>query len=158
MMRSDSFACREVLPIFQHLWQFRDFLPCPGASKSQPLRTGSVPVNCRLRYSVRRFTFFVLLLALVGGWGQISAQKPAPTTAPTAAEAQPVSAEVAAAEEAITKSDWKAAETRLDVWLAAHPEDARALFDAGYVADAQNRLEAAAGLLPASGGSEPAIV
>jgi predicted Zn-dependent protease len=44
------------------------------------------------------------------------------------------------------KSDWKAAEAKLDAWLAAHPDDARALFDAGYVADAQNRLEDAAGL------------
>jgi Flp pilus assembly protein TadD len=57
-----------------------------------------------------------------------------------------VSDEVAEAEAAIVKSDWKAAEAKLDLWLAAHPTDARALFDAGYVADAQNRLEAAAGL------------
>ncbi len=61
------------------------------------------------------------------------------------AAAQPVSEEVAEAEAAIVKSDWKAAEAKLDTWLAAHPTDARALFDAGYVADAQNRLEAAAG-------------
>jgi len=54
--------------------------------------------------------------------------------------------EVADAEAAIVKSDWKTAETKLDSWLAAHPTDARALFDAGYVADAQNRLDDAAGL------------
>jgi Flp pilus assembly protein TadD len=53
---------------------------------------------------------------------------------------------VAQAEASIVKSDWKAAEAKLDTWLAAHPADARALFDAGYVADAQNRLDAAAGL------------
>jgi tetratricopeptide (TPR) repeat protein len=53
---------------------------------------------------------------------------------------------VAGAEAAIVKSDWKAAETKLESWLAAHPGDARALFDAGYVADAQNRLDDAAGL------------
>jgi predicted Zn-dependent protease len=57
-----------------------------------------------------------------------------------------VSDDVAEAEAAIAKSDWKAAEAKLDTWLAAHPADARALFDAGYVADAQNRLEAAEGL------------
>jgi predicted Zn-dependent protease len=34
----------------------------------------------------------------------------------------------------------------LDLWLAAHPADPRALFDAGYVADAQNRIDDAAGL------------
>jgi predicted Zn-dependent protease len=98
---------------------------------------------------VHRFDRIVLLLALFAGFGQSSAQnpsKPTPEAAPAAAVAQPISDDVAAAEEAITKSDWKAAEARLDPWLAAHPADARALFDAGYVADAQNRLEAAAGL------------
>jgi predicted Zn-dependent protease len=48
------------------------------------------------------------------------------------------------AESAISKSDWKTAEAKLDPWLAAHATDARALFDAGYVADAQNRLDDAA--------------
>jgi len=62
------------------------------------------------------------------------------------AEAQPVSAEVTAAEAAIASSDWKAAEAKLDPWLVSHPQDARALFDAGYVADAQNRLDDAASL------------
>jgi predicted Zn-dependent protease len=53
---------------------------------------------------------------------------------------------VAAAEAAIAKSDWKTAEATLNGWLAAHPADARALFDAGYVADAEGRLDDAAGL------------
>ena len=38
------------------------------------------------------------------------------------------------------------AEAKLDPWLVSHPSDARALFDAGYVADAQNRLDDAASL------------
>jgi predicted Zn-dependent protease len=46
---------------------------------------------------------------------------------------------VAEAEAAIGKSDWKTAEARLDLWLRQNPADARALFDAGYVADAENR-------------------
>lgn len=62
------------------------------------------------------------------------------------ASAQPVSDAVAGAEAAIAKSDWKTAETALDTWLPAHPTDARALFDAGYVADAQNRLDDAVAL------------
>ena len=70
-----------------------------------------------------------------------SAQPQAPV-----AEAQELSAEVAAAEASIVSSDWKAAEAKLSPWLAAHPADARALFDAGYVADQQNRLEDAAKL------------
>ncbi|HEY1208502.1 MAG TPA: tetratricopeptide repeat protein [Terracidiphilus sp.] len=71
--------------------------------------------------------------------------RPAPEATSAAATTRTVSDEVAAAEESITKSDWKAAGAKLDTWLAAHPSDARALFDAGYVADAQNWLEAAAG-------------
>jgi Flp pilus assembly protein TadD len=59
-------------------------------------------------------------------------------------DAQQVSAEVAAAESAAASSDWKTAETKLNTWLAGHPQDARALFDAGYVADAENRLDDAA--------------
>ena len=94
---------------------------------------------------MHRFIFFVFLLASVAGYEQSSAQN-AEKPAPDAATAQPISDEVAQAEAAIVKSDWKAAEAKLDPWLATHPADARALFDAGYVADAQNRLEAAAGL------------
>jgi len=58
---------------------------------------------------------------------------------------QSVSAQVAQAEAAITSSDWQTAQAKLDTWLAGNPTDARALFDAGYVADAQNRLDDAAG-------------
>jgi predicted Zn-dependent protease len=61
-------------------------------------------------------------------------------------EPEPVGAEVTAAETAIASSEWKQAEAKLDAWLLTHPQDARALFDAGYVADAQNRLDDAAGL------------
>lgn len=53
--------------------------------------------------------------------------------------------EIAEAEGLISKSDWKGAEAKLAAWLTRHPEDARALFDAGYAADAQNKLEDAAG-------------
>jgi predicted Zn-dependent protease len=52
---------------------------------------------------------------------------------------------VAEAEGLIAKADWKSAETKLASWLASHPDDPRALFDAGYVADAQNKLDDAAG-------------
>jgi predicted Zn-dependent protease len=72
-------------------------------------------------------------------------QSPAPAATPAAAP-QPVSEQVAQAEAAIVAADWKTAQAKLDPWLAAHPIDARALFDAGYVADAQNRLDAAASL------------
>jgi predicted Zn-dependent protease len=102
-----------------------------------------------VRYSVLRFAFFALLCASTAGFTQDSdssheAQAQAALTA--AAAPQPVSEQVASAEADLVKSDWKAAQAKLESWLAAHPGDARALFDLGYVADAQNRLDDAAGL------------
>jgi predicted Zn-dependent protease len=93
---------------------------------------------------VRRVAIFLLFFAALAGLGQSSAQEAAKPSA--AAAPEPLSAQVVEAEAAIVRADWKAAESKLDPWLAAHPSDARALFDAGYVADAQNRLEDAAGL------------
>jgi predicted Zn-dependent protease len=111
-------------------------------------RTQSGPVLVKghtgkllMRYSVLRFSLFVLLSVAVSAFAQDSAEKPGMTTVAP----QPVSAEVVAAEAAIASADWKAAEAKLDPWLAAHSSDGRALFDAGYVADAQNRDEDAAG-------------
>jgi predicted Zn-dependent protease len=60
------------------------------------------------------------------------------------AAAPPLAPEVEAAEAAIVKSDWKTAETGLSSYLVAHPDDARALFDAGYAADELNELDQAA--------------
>jgi len=83
---------------------------------------------------VRFFVIFLLAFASLGAPAQVPAQRadqPAPAS---------LSPEVADAEAAIVKSDWKAAEAKLNLWLAQHPDDPRALFDAGYVADTQNRL------------------
>ncbi len=63
------------------------------------------------------------------------------STAPAA-----ISDQVAAAEAAILKSDWKSAAAQLDTWLTTHPADPRALFDAGYVADNLDHLEEATAL------------
>jgi predicted Zn-dependent protease len=52
---------------------------------------------------------------------------------------------VASAEADLAKSEWKAAQAKLEPWLAAHPADSRALFDMGYAADAQNRIDDAEG-------------
>jgi tetratricopeptide (TPR) repeat protein len=96
---------------------------------------------------VQRLAFFILFLATIS----VFAQEPTPPSAQDskpqstaqedmAATATPtVSDEVLSAEAAIAKSDWKSAETRLATWLASHPTDARALFDAGYVADNEDR-------------------
>jgi tetratricopeptide (TPR) repeat protein len=72
-----------------------------------------------------------------------AAQQSAGPSAPTP---QAVPDDIATAEAAIASSNWKSAESKLDTYLAAHPNDARALFDAGYVADAQNRTDDAASL------------
>ncbi len=108
-----------------------------------------------------RFALFVLFSALISGQAtafaqdssppassasQATSSTPTPASGASAPTPQPLPAEVASAESAIAASDWKTAEAKLDVYLAAHPTDARALFDAGYVADAQNRLDDAATL------------
>jgi tetratricopeptide (TPR) repeat protein len=99
---------------------------------------------------VLRLSSLVLLLAsfsaATAGLGQNPAQDQEKQVPAAPAPAQPVSEQVQEAEAVLAKSDWKTAEAKLDPWLAAHPTDARALFDAGYVADAENRLEDAAGL------------
>jgi tetratricopeptide (TPR) repeat protein len=101
---------------------------------------------------VLRFTTCVLAAALLSAPSASVAQysssqsDSAPQPANSAETSTTPSAGVTAAEAAIASSDWKTAETKLDACLAAHPTDARALFDAGYVADAQNRLDDAASL------------
>jgi len=96
---------------------------------------------------------FAFVSALISGLAAAFAQTPASNgtsaASPNLASApvpQPVPPEVASAESAIAASDWKTAESKLDLYLVSHPTDARALFDAGYVADAQNRLDDAAAL------------
>lgn len=81
------------------------------------------------------------LLASVAALAQVSpsnSSRSIANPAPLAQKQEPISTEVSEAEAAIANTDWKTAEAALDSWLAAHPTDARALFDAGYVADVQN--------------------
>jgi predicted Zn-dependent protease len=90
-----------------------------------------------------RSAIFILLFASLPAFSQTSAPTPepqSPATAPAAAP-QSLAPEVAEAETAISQSDWKSAAAKLTPYIAAHPADPRALFDAGYVADAQNRLD-----------------
>ncbi len=107
-----------------------------------------------------RFALFLLLLPLI--FRPASAQDSSPSSPPAAAApaqdsaaTQSIPAQLADAEAAIANSDWKTAEARLDAWIAAHPADARALFDAGYVADAQNRLDDAAALYRRAVAADP---
>ncbi len=98
----------------------------------------------------------VLIGVLVGIAPLWIAAQVAPTPPGTrSAIQQPLAKPVADAEEAIAKADWATAEKRLDMWLTAHPSDGRALFDAGYVADQQNREDDAAGLYGRSVAAAP---
>ena len=109
-----------------------------------------------MRLAVRAYGIALLLAGATVICGATQQETPK-TAAPAAqAAAQEVSAEVAAAEAAIGKADWKTAGSKLDAWLTGHPADARALFDAGYVADAENRLEDAAGLFRRAAEADPA--
>jgi tetratricopeptide (TPR) repeat protein len=87
---------------------------------------------------------FVPALVLALAALPVYAQTTSATAPPPAADEAPAQP-VVDAEALIVKSDWKGAEEKLAPWLAGHPADARALFDAGYVADAQNQLDNAAG-------------
>lgn len=106
-----------------------------------------------MRSRVSQFCLPVLFLAPLllpcAGAAQVSVPGAgASVSSPASAnqKQEPVSSQVAAAEAAIASTDWKTAEAKLDAWLAAHPADGRALFDAGYVADVQNRTADAASL------------
>jgi predicted Zn-dependent protease len=113
---------------------------------------------------VLRAASFALLFAAIPGISQISganpetqprASAPPALAAPQSAAlidrsssggSQSVSPQVAEAEAAIAASDWKSAQAKLTTWLVAHPDDPRALFDAGYAADAQNHSDDAVAL------------
>ncbi len=87
-----------------------------------------------------RFSISLLVIVCacaIHGHAQTS---PSPSPAETPQSSAPSPA-VAEAEGLIAKADWKGAEAKLAAWLATHPDDARALFDAGYAADAQNELD-----------------
>jgi len=106
------------------------------------------------------FTFLLLLSAQIGVSQESSSSSanPAavtPAIQPTQPDAEAISQEITKAEAAIVKSDWKTAEPILDSWLAQHPADARALFDSGYVADAQGRNDDAIGLYRKALGANP---
>lgn len=86
---------------------------------------------------------------------QVAPVPPAAQHPTQSADQQPLPKPVADAEAAIVKSDWPTAEKTLDTWLAAHPDDGHALFDAGYVADQQNRNDDAAGFYDRSAAVAP---
>jgi len=85
---------------------------------------------------------FVLALTVSAAAQESSSVQDAPAQPQT----EGLPPEIAQAEAAMEKSDWKTAESILNGWLAAHPTDSRALFDSGYLADAQGRNDEAIAL------------
>ncbi len=87
------------------------------------------------------------LLLLIAGSSpaRAQAQLPPGTSTPDASPAQSPSSPLADVENAIEAKNYAQAASRLDVYLSAHPTDARALFDRGYVEDAQGHTDAAEG-------------
>lgn len=84
------------------------------------------------------------LLAALCAFGAVycsaqSASQPPGTSIPDASEQQQAPDPLAQAESDIAAQRFPQAANRLDVWLSAHPRDARALFDRGYVAQAENQ-------------------
>jgi tetratricopeptide (TPR) repeat protein len=73
-----------------------------------------------------------------------SSPLPPGTTAPGDVQQQAQPSALQQAESSIEAQNYAAAATQLDAWLSAHPADARALFDRGYVADAQGQTADAA--------------
>jgi tetratricopeptide (TPR) repeat protein len=101
-----------------------------------------------LSYRLQRIALLFLLSVTPLAFAQDATPPPASPTPSAVATAPPqtVTQQVAEAETAIAKTDWKTAETSLNLYLTQNPADARALFDAGYVADAQDQLAEAESL------------
>lgn len=74
-----------------------------------------------------------------------SAPLPPGTSMDQPSQAQSANDPLSQAESAIESKNFDQARTLLDAYLSAHPTAARALFDRGYIEDAQGRDEAAAG-------------
>jgi Flp pilus assembly protein TadD len=64
--------------------------------------------------------------------------------APAPAQSDALSPQLQEVEALLAQSNWKAASDKLNTYLSANPSDARALFDAGYAADALNHADDAA--------------
>lgn len=94
------------------------------------------------------FVLFAVSIAPLG-FTQVqpsSANPPQQQVESAVVETPSVSQQVLAAESAIAANDLKTAQSSLETYVAAHPGDARGLFDLGYIADVQNRLDDAADL------------
>jgi tetratricopeptide (TPR) repeat protein len=90
-----------------------------------------------------------ICLVLLFGIGAIAMAQPVPLPPGTSGgdqeQQKPASDALEAVESTIEAKNYALAASRLEVYLSAHPEDGRALFDRGYVEDAQGHTDAAEG-------------
>jgi tetratricopeptide (TPR) repeat protein len=89
---------------------------------------------------------WILWISLVMLSPGVAAAQPVPPPPGTSVDGQQQadsSDPLANIESAIESKDYAKASARLDVYLSVHPDDARALFDRGYVEDAQGHQDAA---------------
>src|SRR3974390_1961992 len=108
-------------------------------SRPTSIPTGKLEIEVPVRLSA-----IVLVLFCLSAVSLSHAQEhPQPTQ--DSDQSARIAPALADAESAIAGSDWKTAATKLDAYLVTHSDDARALFDAGYVADHQDQLDRAAG-------------
>lgn len=90
-----------------------------------------------------------ICLALLFGMATIAVAQPVPlppgTTGGDQEQQKSAPDPLGDVESAIEAKNYALAASRLDVYVSAHPDDARALFDRGYVEDAQGHTDAAEG-------------
>lgn len=104
-------------------------------------------VNSSSRAKIGSLRWSGLWIILVIGTGATAVAQPVPLPPGTRADEPQQQAEssdaLANIESAIEAKEYAKAANRLDVYLSVHPGDARALFDRGYVEDAQGHQDGA---------------
>jgi tetratricopeptide (TPR) repeat protein len=99
----------------------------------------------RPSFIVKKFSIFPVgfLMALGVSLHAQSAPLPPGTSMDEPAQGQSANDPLSKAESAIEEKNFEQARALLDAYLSAHPDAARALFDRGYIEDAQGKDEAA---------------
>ncbi|MBT9332732.1 tetratricopeptide repeat protein [Paracidobacterium acidisoli] len=95
----------------------------------------------------QRIFAFAFVAALAAGSSSFAAAQAASLPPGTQVEdnaQSPAAGPLAEAESSLAARDYAKAAATLDIWLSAHPDDARALFDRGYAEDAQGHTDVAA--------------
>lgn len=92
------------------------------------------------RISARRILFAAPVLLALAPVALCQTPSLPPGTSLPGSQQQAAPSPLTEAENAIAGGQYADAAARLDIWLSAHPTDARALFDRGYVAQAQNQI------------------